>query len=209
MLQHNWTKLERKEASEVLAQLSSCQGAIVFSKDFTEVSYKTLPFYSHYKIYRLINYATMPTFSMFYLGNGKDFTRIDGLANVIYDINEKDNIYLTENNVISYLNFFFNSVQGSEGDVFLIRDPNKVPFIDDLPPEQKKDIIDCFEPVKLTLLTSPEIIFNITANILYGDAVIKTSIKITQDGEISFENQNLLLSGIYLLDNIYNDYERF
>ena len=40
------------------------------------MSWRSLPFYNNYRLYRLINYATMPTFSMQYISNGQEFLSV-------------------------------------------------------------------------------------------------------------------------------------
>jgi hypothetical protein len=202
MPQSPWTRLTREQSQQVLKQLGDRRDAVVFSKEVTEVSYRALPFYTHHKLYRLVNYATMPTFTMHYLTNGIDYISIDGTANPIYTVNEKDPVHLDEMNVIAYLEFFFSNVQGSEGDVFLIRDPRKMPFMDSLSPSQQQSVISSFKPLKI--FSEPEQgMLKVTGTIYYGGGLIAATILVSSDGKISFQDQSLLLSGIYFPDSPY------
>lgn len=195
-MQPVWTRLKREEANEVLGKLAGDPDAVVFSKEATEVSVRKLPFYSTYRLYRLVNYATMPTFSMMYLGNGEEFLSIDGTALPIYTVSEKDPIRINEMNVIPYVEFFFSNVQGSEGDVFLIKDPRKMPFMDSLSPNQQQTVISSFRPLKVSHDATAGV-YKVSGTIYYGGGLLSATINVMPDGKMAFSEQNLLLSGIY------------
>lgn len=202
-MQPLWTRLNRDDAHQVLNRLSGTRDAVVFSKEATEVSWRSLPFYSKYKLYRLINYATMPTFSLTYLSDGDDFITLDGTANPIYTINEKDPIRLNEMNAINYLDFFFGNVQGSEGDVFLIKDPKKLPFLSALTREQRESVYSGFVPVQVAQNAAANN-FRVTGTLYYGGGLISSTIILMADGKLTFQDQSLLLNGIYFPYNPYS-----
>lgn len=197
-----WNRLTRDQAHRVLNILGNHRDAIVFSKEATEVSWRMMPFYSNYRLYRLINYATLPTFTMMYLSNEHEFIPVDGTANPIYAINEKDPIKLSESNVVEYLNFFFSNVQGSEGDIFLIKDPRKMPFIETLSEAQKQSLFNSFQTLKVSKQADP-LAYRVVATLYYGGALISATIMVHPDGKLSFDNQNLLLTGIHFPESLY------
>jgi hypothetical protein len=201
MPQLQWTKLGREQAHKVLEQLSARKDAIVFSKDYTEVSSCNLPFYTNYWLFRLVNYATMPTFTMTYFSDGSEYINLDGTANPIYTVNEKSPIHLTELNVVDYLDFFFSHVQGSEGDVFLIKNPNQMPFMNSLSAAQQQSVMNNVKPV--TVLTDSTQKFRVRGTLFYGDELITATVIVKPDGKISFQDQVPLLSGLHLPDNPY------
>lgn len=199
----NWTRLTRDQAHRVLHQLGDQPDAVVFSKEATEVAWRTLPFYSHYRLYRLINYATLPTFTMMYLSNGEEFIPLDGTANPLYTVNEKDPVQISEKNVVDYLNFFFNNVQGSEGDIFLIKDPRKMPFIDALNAQQRQDVINSFKTMQVTKQENPSAC-RVNCTLYYGGGLIASTILVTPDGKLSFHAQSLLMSGLHFPEGLYD-----
>jgi hypothetical protein len=201
MTQLQWTRLGREQANKVLEQLSTRKDAIVFSKDYTEVSSCNLPFYTNYWLFRLVNYATMPTFSMTYFSDGAEYIALDGTANPIYTANEKSPIRLTEMNVVDYLEFFFSHVQGSEGDVFLVREPGQMPFMNSLSQTQQKSVTDSVKP--LTVVTDAAQSFRVRGALYYGSELITATVLVKPDGKISFLDQMPLLSGIHLPDSPY------
>lgn len=202
MAQTQWIRMNHEQADRVLGQLSSHKDAVVFSRDVTEVAWRGLSFYTNYRLCRLTNYATMPTFTMTYLTDGVAYIPLDGTANPIYTADEKDPILLNEGNVIPYLEFFFSNVQGSEGDVFLIRDPHKMPFLDSLSEAQQQSVINSFKPPSVAfdqMLNA----YKISGILYYGGGLLAATIVVMPDGKISFQEQSLLLSGIHFPDSPY------
>lgn len=201
-MQQSWNRLAKDDAHAVLRKLSGQKDAIVFSKEATEVATRNLPFYTKFKLYRLVNYATMPTFSMTYLSNGIDFIPLDGTANPIYAINDRDNIRLNEMNVVPYLDFFFTNVQGSEGDVYLIKDPKKMHFLDSMTSKQREAVENSFRPLSVQQDGAANL-YRIKGTLYYGGSLIASIIQVFPDGQLAFQEQSLLLSGIHFPYNPY------
>lgn len=195
-MQPGWTRLKREEAYQVLDRLGGHRDAIVFSREATEVACRDLPFYAGYRLYRLINYATMPTFSMTYLSNGIEFTSIDGTAHPIYAVNDKAPIRLNSDNLIPYLEFFFSNVRGSEGDIFLIRDIDRMPFFSTLTAAQQASVKSNFRPLNVTA-EKAQGPFRTTGTLYYGGGLMSATITTQADGRLGFDNQQLLLTGIH------------
>lgn len=198
----NWTRLDKEQARHVLNKIGSQPNAMLFTQETTEVSVCALPFYKSYKLYKASNYATMPIFTLLYLSNGMEFVPIDGTANPIYLVNDKDRIQLSERTVIPYLDFFFAHVQGSEGDVYIIKDPRKMPFLDSFSQVQQRSVIGCFKP--LTIVSDPvSRSYNVSGTIYYGGGLIASTIKVAHDGKLSFLDQSMLMSGIHFPQSPY------
>lgn len=193
---YNWTRMGREDAWQTLDRLGEKRDAVIFSRETTEVAWVALPFYATYRLYRLVNYATMPVFTQFYLGNGVDFTALDGTALPVYTVDQKDHIRLNETTVIPYLDFFFGNVQGSEGDVFLIKDPRKMPFLDSLSAEQRQTVISSFRPLRVERDGQKEDAYKVSGTLYYGGGLLAATIEVAGDGQLAFLEQNLLLSGI-------------
>lgn len=198
-----WIRMNRDQAQTVLNQLSRNPDAVVFSRDVTEVAWRNLSFYSNYRLCRLVNYATMPVFTMVYLTNGEDYIQLDGTANPIYTADEKDPIILNEQNVLAYLEFFFSSVQGSDGDVYMVRDPYQIPFVETFTPAQRQSIVDTYRPLSVSF-DHAENVYKVRCEIHYGSSLLGTTIVVAADGKISFNDQSLLVPGIYFPDSPYN-----
>jgi hypothetical protein len=133
----DWTRVEPGPAQAMLEQLSRDGGERQFTAQETDVDCRSLPFYGRYKLYRLTNRATLPAFSLHYLGDGEHFVALNGTANPIYTASERDPLQLAEASVIPYVEFFFSHVQGSEGEIFFVKDPQRTPLLASLDDDQR------------------------------------------------------------------------
>lgn len=191
-----WTRLKRNEAADTLDKMGGAADAIVFSKETTEVAWKPLPFYTHFRLMRLTNYATMPAFTMEYLSDKNRFIPLDGTASPVYEINDADPIHLNEDNVVPYLDFFFSHVQGADGDIFLVKDPRKLPFIGSLTPDQQQSLINSHKPLRVYADAMPRS-FNVSGTLYYDGSLMSATIHTDPDGKLSIYDQTLLLQGIH------------
>ena len=198
-----WTRLKREQAAEMITKMGAAADAIIFSKDVTEVAFKTLPFYSRYKLLRLTNYATMPSFTMQYLSDDKRFIPLDGTAAPVYEANDTDHIRLTEDNIVEYLDFFFSHVQGADGDIYLIKDPKKLPFIGSLTQEQQQSIIKSHKPLRVYDDVIPHS-FRVSGTLYYDGSLISATVHADPDGKLSVFDQTLLLQGIHFPQDAMN-----
>lgn len=199
---NSWTRLTRENAHAVLGKLSDRKDAVLFTRETTEVTTRALPFYTRFQIYRLVNYATMPVFTLLYLSDGEEFIPLDGSSAPLYDVNARDPIHLNEMNVIPYLEFFFSNVHGADGEVALIKDPHKAPFLEMLSPEQKERIASTFHPLRVGRDAATGN-YKVTGTLLYGGAIVSAAIAVTPEGNLTFQEQTLLLSGLYFPPDPY------
>ena len=208
MLLHKWIKLDKKESIRILHAIGDKCDHDFFSDDMTDVYFKTLPFYSQYRLYKISNYATMPIFSVRFLSDGKDFIRLSGLSTPIYEVNHKDPIHLTSKTLIQYLKFFFRYVQGSEGEVFVISAPKEIPYFNELNEYKQQEIIKKFNPITTSSHSDEEgLFYTAHAQILYGDAIIDSDINMRENGTIFFSNQKIIVDRVHLPKNIYKNYD--
>ena len=193
-----WHRLPHEQAAEVMRAIGANADAAVFSKQLTEVACRTLPFYKNFKLYRLTNYATMPCFTMDYLGNPDNdkFYTLDGLANTLYDVNDDDHIELTFDTVVAYLDFFFAQVQGPDGDIYLIKSPEGLPMLGSLPENQQNSVREHFQHL-ITEADPDNEGFKITGTVFYGGSLISAHIAVHKRGLITIKDQTLLLQGVH------------
>ena len=198
-------RLEKEESHAILDKLKSDERAVVFSKEFTQVSYKNFSFYNNFKLYRFVNYATLPSFVMEYLGDGDVFVALDGTANPIYAVNAEAPVNLTDDNVIEYLDFFFEHIHGSEGDIYLIKTAKDIPSLASLDEAQRQTVIDAYvELEKLPHQENSE--FKVRATVYYAGSLLSAVINVNSNGRISFSSRQMLLKGIVLPKNEVNYY---
>jgi hypothetical protein len=184
--------------ADALNKIGESDESAVFSEQLTQVTWRPLPFYERLKLFRLTNYATMPCSTKDYLGDdvGGIFYALDGLPNTIYYVNEKYKIHLAENNVIEYLDFFFEEVRGRDGAIYLIKHPSDLPMLTSLPENQKQCVIDNHCPLRIDSDILPGE-FSINGTLYYDGNLISTLIRVQFSGRLSIHNRTLLLQGIH------------
>ena len=192
-----WNRLPRDKAKLVLSALQGQENAVVFAEATTEVVWQALPFYKEYKLYRLTNYATMPSFRLLYIGNGVDFHPVDGTANPIFNINDKAPIQLDETNAIAYLDFFFKNISAPDGEIILLKSQNDMGFMNNLSLLQQQQIITKFQPIVLNSDIIPHN-FHVKCTVHYDGCLIASTIQITAEGKVFIHEQNMLMQGVYI-----------
>lgn len=194
----SWTNLPKEQVGQMLSRITQATSVdmSVFTGGATEIATRKLSFYRGFKLWKITNYSSLPSFTMQFLANERDFFHLDGTSNPIYTANETDPIQIDQMNVVDYLDFFFMHVQGTEGDIFIVKDPNKLPFINSFDEYQKRSIIENFKPLSVTPDLHPHH-FRVSGTLYYDGSLIASAIVVSPEGKLHFAEQHLLLQGIY------------
>ena len=126
-----WTVLDKSALATFLEAIKTSAEAPLFSPLTCEARRMSLPFYEGVQLYRLTSYAAMPSFSLYYLCDGPRFFYLDGTVEPLLTVARSGALRLTEANIIAYLNFYFTFVTPSEGEIFLVHDPEAYPYQDE------------------------------------------------------------------------------
>ena len=73
-----WYQLEKDKATAVVNRLKDEGMPGLFTPRVGDLRCAKLPFYNDWMAWRLTNYATLPAFSLDFLGDGTDFLFLDG-----------------------------------------------------------------------------------------------------------------------------------
>lgn len=189
----DWKRLNHNQTGDILEQIASVSDPNLFSKMHSEASFKPLAFYQDFMLYRIVNYATLPSFSLEFLSNGESFHLLDGSPHPINIANNIGGLYLIESNVIDYADFYLANIRAEDGDIYMIRDVDDLPFIDSLSPDQQATLKDKH--------VQPEVMidkdtgnFIILADLFYGGTLLNSAIIVTSNGEIEFKPRSMIMS---------------
>ncbi len=188
-----WHRVEKKRAEKILDATRTTGEAGLFSASSSEVKCSNLPFYDNFVLYRLTNFMTMPIFSMDFLSDGEKFYHLDGSADTIMDINKSGNLRLNEDNVVDYLNFYYSSVNDEEGDIYLIENPDDLPFMDSLDRYQQKNIKSHHKDIYVSRDENGKD-FIVDTTMFNTGGLMQARIKVSEEGTPSIVKQHLLLS---------------
>lgn len=189
----NWQRLDKPAAAAALTAIGSVIDPGLFPPIATEVKCLPQPFYRTFMLYRLTNYAAMPAFTMDFLSDNSVYYYLDGAAEPIYRVNERGPISLREDNVLAYLDFFFRNVKADDSDIYLIRDPAKLPFMASLPQQQREEL-QAHHNAPAVVFDALEDCFKVITTLYYGGGLMRAKIKVGANGSVDIEDLALLLS---------------
>lgn len=191
----HWNTLSKTESQAVLDKIRSADDPMFFSGTMTEVQFAELPFYNKFLLYRVTNYATMPSFTMEYIGDGNAFYVLDGTADPVYFANKQSPLELNKRNIADYLDFFFQHVGGPDGDVYLITSPEKAPFMASLDEGAKARFTEKFVPLKINYQAASDK-FIVDCTLYYNGSLVSASIGVENGGRLRMMEHNMLLPDI-------------
>jgi hypothetical protein len=189
----DWHRLDRDKTLGMIASVKSADEALLFSPVTSEAKCARLPFSDSFLLYRLTNYASLPTFSMDFLSNGERFFYLDGSDRALREIIGSEGLKLSKETVIPYLNFYFLNVRLPEGEVVILKDPGEVHTLDLYDDERRENIF--LSPESLKIEEIPETGgLKVTAPIYYDGTCMEAIITVSKDGVVHTAPQRMITS---------------
>lgn len=193
----DWNRLDRQNSIAVLERITTAADPGLFSASSSEAQFRSLPFYQNFMLYRVTNYATLPCFSLDFLSDGESFHLLDGSADPIFNVNAQGSLYLNENNVVDYVAFYLGNVMAEDGDIYMIQDPDDLPFIDSLSLDQQLELKARHKDAQIAVdQTSGD--FIVLADLFYGGTLLKSAITVNTSGDIHIQPRDMLMSAQYV-----------
>ena len=129
----HWQRLDRDGTLKVIDSVKSASDPGLITAGTSEVERARLLFYENIYLYKITNYASLPSFTFEYLGDGTFFQYLDGTEVPIYAVNDKGGLILAPETAVPYLEFFFRHVSGEDGvESVVMKNPQDMPMIDSL-----------------------------------------------------------------------------
>lgn len=116
---------------------------------------------------------------------------MDGADTAIRSMVDAGELELTEDNILSYLNFYYCYVRLPEGEIILLKNAEEAPFIDLYDEERRED----FEvvPEGVSVSRDPETgTFTVIAPALYDSSPMEIEIRILSDGLVVTSPKRML-----------------
>lgn len=187
-----WHSIDKAKTADIIHAVQRDKEGMMFSADTSGSQVAKLPFYRNHHLYRLINYSTLPSYSFEYLGDGKRFYYLDGSPKALAAISAKNDLFLTENNVIDYICFYFRYVLHNNEEIKLLLSPHDHPGLTSLPEEKLQDIIEHHITPAISLDDKTQT-FHVTAILDHDGTLVKAHIEVTSQGLVSITDQKMLL----------------
>lgn len=189
----DWQKLERSETAKIIQRVSQTPDGALFSVSTSEASATQLPFYRGFMLVRLTNYATLPSFTLDFLSDGNTFYMLDGSPDPLQKIAARGGLNLNDRNVVEYVDFFFRHVTTEEGDIYLIRDPDDMPFMDSLSLDQQIQIKRAHTGIGVAYNRDDDT-FAVSADLYFAGVLLKATLTVQADGQIEVSNHAMLMA---------------
>lgn len=188
----HWQRLDRDTSVKVIDSVKSDVNAGMFSIGTSEVKRARASFYKDYFIYKVTNFASLPSFSFEYLSDGTFFQYLDGTETPIHSVNDKGVLTLDRHNVLDYLSFYFAHVGDDEGDTVLITNPHDMPLLDSLGPDVSEAVFNQHKPAEIHYDGGFNA-YEIEAD-LYKDAqLVRAKIEVNTKGRVTIKDQKMIV----------------
>lgn len=191
----HWQRLDRDTTIKVIDSVKSASEPGLIVSGTSEVERARLSFYEDISAYKITNFASLPSFTFEYLGDGTFFNYLDGTEIPVYAMNDKGALRLTEATAVDYLTFFFSHVMGEDGeDILLVKNPHDMPLLDSLEPAAYDAVMRGHKPPVVKPLTNGGMA--VEADIYDDGQLTRASIDITPAGRVSITGQKMILNAV-------------
>lgn len=198
----HWQRLDRDTSVKVIDSVKSAENAGLFSVATSEVQRGRLTFYKEYSMYKVTNYASLPSFSFEYLSNGTFFHYLDGTEAPIHTVNDKGDLALDQASIMAYLDFYFAHVGDDEGDIIVINNPHDMPMLDSLDAHAYDAVFAQYKPAKIHYDASMDT-YAIEADLYKDSQLVRAQMEVTAKGRVKIKDQKMIMHEV--LDNDYAD----
>ncbi|HPF78671.1 MAG TPA: hypothetical protein PLF01_05180 [Alphaproteobacteria bacterium] len=191
----HWQRLDRETSVKVIDSVKSDANAGLFSIGTSEVQRARLPFYKDYFVYKVTNFASLPSFSFEYLGDGTFFQYLDGTEAPIIAVNDKGQLNLDHNNVLAYLEFYFAHAIGEDGDIILINNPHDMPLLESLDIDSYNAVFAQHKPVQIHYDGGYDA-YEIDADLYKDSQVVRARIEVNSKGRVTIKDQKMTMQQV-------------
>ena len=188
-MQMHWQRLDRDDSVKVIDSVKSDENQGMFSAATSEVKRARLPFYKDYSIYKVTNFASLPSFTFEFLSDGTFFHYLDGTEAPIYTVNDKGALQLDQNSVMQYLTLFFAQVGNDEGDdVIVVTNPHDMPLLDSLDAQGYDAVFNNYKPPVITYDSELDT-YEVETDLYIESHMVRAKIEIPTNGRVTIKEQ--------------------
>lgn len=191
----NWQRVDRDNTVKIIDSVKSAAESALFSPATSEVERARLPFYSAVSLYKITNFASLPSFTFEYLGDGTFFTYLDGTEEPIYTLNDKGILTLNEGTVVDYLEFFFAHVVLEDDEMFFIRNVNDMPLLDSLDADSIDEVTRNHRPVAVSYDSGFDR-YTVEADLYAEGLVLRATMEVTASGRVTITQRRMVVNAI-------------
>ncbi len=206
MFSDAYTTIEHGDAAALLEKLNTKVDGSDFSSTNSRIISHSLPFYNGYSLFEVSDLESNPVriISFIYKENGTtdDLYILDGTNEPIYLLNKLVPVFLNAENVNSYVRFFFFYVRGRFGHFNIIENVDEINWREEPAPAGRRALAKMIEPLELKN-EDKDGIYHLSASIVFKNSLFESDILVTEEGNVSLNNQEMLVEDIPVLDDSF------
>lgn len=182
---YKWQKIAQGNIQPFIDFVNSIDDSIPINAKTAEVRFTALPFYNNIRLVEIKDrFWPQNAVPFWFLEKDGRFFLLDGSSAPIHDANEAGPVWINEENILAYLDFFCFFVHGEDGPFFVVEDINH-PALDTskLDSDTRDAIENALFPARYDG-KSEEGTFVASAVILYGKDLFSARFALTTTGMI-------------------------
>jgi len=197
-----WT-LKTKELDPTLQRLAEAINRINSCKlvSISDSTYYTtpLPFYTDFKFYTFIDLSFTPYLEIRLLDNGNYTFMLDGTQNPFIEANSISPLVLTDKNVYDYALLVLGNTRKKDDSYRLVNSIDEITFSAEPTLEEYEKLESS---IKTPKIKKDKESFIIKATLLFGDTLIKASIKVSLNGSVDITKEKKILDNMPIKEMI-------
>lgn len=193
--------LKKSDSKKTLKKINPLLDSCEYNEDQTSIMAVDLPFYHGYRFLSVTDHNVHPEKKHYVIDGDNDAYIINFTNELIYDLNQKLPILLTEDTVIDYVRFFLEYVVGDFGKITPAENVDDIQWKDNPPPNAKKAIAGMIAPLDILSGTQGQD-FTITGYFIFKTDLLKANLVIDKNGHITMENEEILIEEMPILDDV-------
>ncbi len=202
MFSDAYTTLQPEKSQDLLDQLNALVEGSAFEANKLRILTHHLPFYKSHSLFEVTDLSVSPERSISFIGRNdmknENLYILNGTNEAIYVVNKIEPIALTQNNVRTYVKFFFSYVRGRFGQFKIIEHVDDIQWREEPSLSGLRALGKMIEPLTIKAEDNGE--FTLKSSIVFKDTLFESDVVIAKDGKINLANQEMLVEDIPVLD---------
>ncbi len=196
----NWQKIEEDQAKQILKEINKNITPVPFNEEETVLRETKLPFYKGYSLVEMTDMSVVPGAKKYAIYKEGDVNIIDWTNQVIYNVNEKAPLSLTDKNVPEYVNFFFSYVKSRHGRFLVIETADDVRWQEDPPIQGRKVLQEMLKPITI-VNKEDDGSYTLEAFVMFKESLFKSTVNVKANGDVDMLDEELMIESLPIIQD--------
>jgi hypothetical protein len=198
-------EIEHGNAAKLLDKVNTSLDGITFDPVSARILSHPLPFYPDCDLVEATEHEARPLKRVTFVIDNKteNVFILNGKNDPVYELNETVGLSLSQEDLPLYIRFFLNYVRGHYGFFHLVQSVNDIEWREEPTPNAQKALGKMIHPIQI-LGAHDKGGYHARCNIVFKQSLLETDLKITENGHVSFENQEIVVEDVPVSDDIFS-----